>query len=50
MANQAFQFANNKPLELVDGARLLYLLEEHAGVRAKIDFPEEWIDPTPENY
>jgi restriction system protein len=42
----AFQFANNKPLELVDGAGLLYLLEEHAGVRAKIEFPEDWVDPS----
>ena len=42
----AFQFANNKPLELVEGPQLLYLLEEHAGVRAKIEFPDDWIDPS----
>ena len=41
----AYDFATNKPLELLTGSNLLYLLEEHTGVKAKIDFPEEWIDP-----
>jgi Restriction endonuclease len=30
-------FANGKPLELIDGGNLLYLLEEHAGIVAKIE-------------
>lgn len=34
-----------KPLELLDGNNLLYLLREHAGVEAKIEPPEDWIDP-----
>jgi restriction system protein len=42
------EFANGKPLELIDGANLLYLLEEHAGIEAKIEVPEDWIDPEPE--
>ena len=38
------EFASNKPIELVDGSNLLYLLKEHAGVEAKIEFPEDWVD------
>ena len=45
----AYDFATNKPLELLTGSNLLYLLEEHTGVKAKIDFPEEWIDPVADN-
>ena len=41
----AFEFAKNKPLELISGSNLLYLLDEHTGVRAKIEFPEGWVDP-----
>lgn len=41
----SFEFAENKPLELLDGTNLLYLLHEHAGVEARIDTPEDWIDP-----
>ncbi|WP_204018430.1 restriction endonuclease [Sphaerimonospora thailandensis] len=41
----SFEFAKNKPIELIDGANLLYLLEEHAGVQAKIVPPDEWRDP-----
>lgn len=37
----AFDFAKDKPIELLDGGRLLYLLEEHAGVKARIIMPEE---------
>lgn len=36
----AFNFANDKPIELVDGGGLLYLLEQ-IGVRARIIFPTE---------
>jgi restriction system protein len=41
----SFQFAEGKPLELLDGNNLLYLLREHAGVEAKIEPPEDWVDP-----
>ncbi|MEA3214401.1 MAG: restriction system protein, partial [Acidimicrobiia bacterium] len=41
----SFEFAAGKPLELLDGANLLYLLDEHAGIRAKIVPPEDWADP-----
>ena len=40
----AYEFANGKPLELITGSNLLYLLEEHAGTKAKIEVPEEWVD------
>jgi restriction system protein len=43
----SFEFAEGKPLELLSGANLLYLLEEHAGVEARIEPPEEWVDPEP---
>src|SRR6185503_17657292 len=35
----SFDFAQNKPIELIDGANLLYLLEEHAGITARIEPP-----------
>ena len=41
----AFDFAQNKPLTLFDGANLLYLLATHAGMEAKIEMPIDWIDP-----
>lgn len=41
------EFANGKPLELIDGGNLLYLLKEHTGIDAKIEAPEDWVDPTP---
>ena len=41
----SFDFAQNKPIELIDGANLLYLLSEHAGVEAKIMPPDNWKDP-----
>jgi len=41
----AFSFAEGKPIELLSGSHLLYLLKEHAGVDAKIEIPEEWSDP-----
>jgi restriction system protein len=47
----SFEFAHNKPIELIDGANLLYLLAEHTGVEAKIVPPDDWKDPaadTPE--
>jgi len=44
----AFDFAQNKPLTLFDGANLLYLLATHAGIEAKIEIPADWKDPTPD--
>ena len=41
----SFEFAKNKPLELLPGSQLLYLLEQHAGIKAKIEFPDDWKDP-----
>jgi restriction system protein len=42
------EFANGKPLELIDGGNLLYLLQEHAGIEAKIVVPEDWVEPEPD--
>lgn len=36
----AFDFAKDKPIELMDGAHLLYLLEQ-VGVKARIVFPDD---------
>jgi restriction system protein len=44
----SFEFAQNKPLQLLAGGELLYLLEQHAGIKARIEFPEEWVDPVPD--
>jgi restriction system protein len=41
----AYTFANEKPIELITGSNLLYLLHEHAGVDAKIEMPDDWADP-----
>jgi restriction system protein len=41
----SFEFAQNKPIELIDGANLLYLLKEHASIEAKIEPPDNWKDP-----
>jgi restriction system protein len=38
--NASFEFANGKPIELMSGSNLLYLLKEHAGVDAKIELIE----------
>ena len=45
----SFEFAQNKPIELIEGANLLYLLETHAGIRARIEPPDDWRDPEPDN-
>lgn len=37
----AFEFAKDKPIELIDGGGLLYLLEQHAQITAKIIMPSE---------
>lgn len=49
----SFDFAKNKPIELIDGSNLLYLLAEHAGIEARIVPPDDWRDPvtdTPEPH
>ncbi|HLY25370.1 MAG TPA: restriction endonuclease, partial [Aggregatilineales bacterium] len=38
----SFDFANGKPMELLNGSNLLYLLSQHAGIEAKIEVPESW--------
>ena len=44
----SFEFAEGKPIELLSGSNLLYLLAEHAGIEAKIEMPENWKDPIPD--
>ncbi len=44
----SFEFASGKPIELLSGSNLLYLLKEHAGIDAKIVVPDEWKDPGPD--
>jgi restriction system protein len=39
----AFEFSKDKPIELLDGGKLLYLLDQ-VGVKARIIFPEDWKD------
>jgi restriction system protein len=41
----SFQFAEGKPIELLTGANLLYLLAEHANIEARIVVPDQWRDP-----
>jgi restriction system protein len=43
----AFEFASGKPLELLDGANLLFLLSEHANIDARIIMPDDWVDIHP---
>jgi restriction system protein len=40
----SFDFAKGKPLELLDGQNLLYLLSQHAGLDARIIVPDGWAD------
>lgn len=44
----SFTFAQGKPIELLSGANLLYLLAEHANIEARIVVPEQWRDPVPD--
>lgn len=44
----SFTFAANKPIELIDGANLLYLLREHTGIESRIEPPADWLDPLPD--
>jgi restriction system protein len=41
----SFDFVKDKPLELLSGSNLLYLLKIHADVDAKIEPPEHWVEP-----
>jgi restriction system protein len=41
----SFDFAQSKPIELIDRANFLYLLAEHARIAAKILPPDDWNDP-----
>lgn len=41
----SFEFANGKPLQLISGPELLYLLQEHAGISARIEPPDDWVEP-----
>ncbi len=41
----SYEFANGKPIELITGSNLLYLLKEEAGIDAKIEAPTDWVDP-----
>jgi restriction system protein len=45
----AFEFAEGKPLELLSGSNLLYLLAQHANIEAKIEPPDNWKDPVPDS-
>jgi restriction system protein len=40
----SYDFANGKPLELLDGGNLLHLLAENAKVDARIVMPDGWVD------
>jgi restriction system protein len=40
----AYEFAKNKPIELITGSNLLSMLEEYAQTKARIEFPVEWVD------
>jgi restriction system protein len=44
----SFEFADGKPLELLSGSNLLYLLKEHAEMDARIEPPDDWVDPSSE--
>ena len=41
----SFEFADGKPLELLSGSNLLYLLSQHADLEARIEPPDGWVDP-----
>lgn len=45
----SYEFAAGKPIELFEGTHLLYLLETHAGIKARIEPPDDWQDPVPDS-
>ena len=46
--NASYDFAGDKPMELLDGSNLLSLLKDYAGIDAKIEAPDDWVDPLPD--
>ena len=42
--SSAFNFIKDKPIELIDGGGLLYLLDHHADIQARIIMPEDMND------
>ena len=44
----AYDFANGKPIELISGSNLLYLLKERASIEARIEMPADWVDARPD--
>jgi len=45
----SYDFAKGKPIELFDGTNLMYLLQTHAGINARIEPPDDWQDPEPDS-
>ncbi len=45
----SYDFADGKPIELFDGTNLLYLLETHVDIKARIQPPDDWQDPVPDS-
>ena len=43
----AYEFARNKPIELITGSNLLSLLDEYTHVKALIKFSDDWVDAVP---
>ncbi len=39
-----YEFSEGKPIKLLTGQELLYLLKQHAGIDAKIEMPDDWRD------
>src|SRR3954471_10852750 len=48
--NAACEFRKGKPLELLDGGNLLYLLKEHANLDARIIMPEDFAEKAPAGH
>ena len=44
----SFDFAAGKPIELLSGTHLLFLLSDHAGIEAKIEAPDGWAESEPD--
>src|ERR1700731_3376741 len=44
----AYEFANGKPIELITGSNLLYLLKEHASMEARIEMPADVVGGGPD--
>ena len=44
-ASRRTSFAQNKPLELLTGENLIYMLKQYADVDAKVEFADDWNEP-----